>query len=172
MGSHWQALDPLLAMMMHYDDDHDLSRKIDSLYQVLDSDQNGSLGYEELVESFKKIPVGARARARFSSSKAFCLRLFRTHADARLVSFRFTLGMWSCSAINTMITITIAMSMMLITTLFLFPIPSLPTKPPEEEAACPGWENAELKRGGAGVRADASVARRLCVDHSQLRAVR
>lgn len=84
MGSHWQALDPLLAMMMHYDDDHDLSRKIDSLYQVLDSDQNGSLGYEELVESFKKIPVGARARARFSSSKAFCLRLFRTHADARL----------------------------------------------------------------------------------------
>ena len=49
------ALDPLMQVLSHYDSDENLSRRIATLFQVIDVDDSGTLSYAEMFEGLKKM---------------------------------------------------------------------------------------------------------------------
>jgi len=53
-------LDPLLAGLAHFDTAEDLTQRIRLLFQVLDSDDSGSLSFRELTDGLKKLRVKPR----------------------------------------------------------------------------------------------------------------
>ena len=51
------VMDPLLAGLAHFDTAEDLTKRIRLLFQVLDSDESGSLSFQELADGLRKFRV-------------------------------------------------------------------------------------------------------------------
>jgi len=54
---HFHVLDPLLDKLVHFSSDIDLSAQIQALFNMLDLDDNGGVGYEELKEGLRKLSL-------------------------------------------------------------------------------------------------------------------
>ena len=50
-------MDPLLSGLAHFDTTEDLTKRIRLLFQVLDSDESGSLSFQELADGLRKFRV-------------------------------------------------------------------------------------------------------------------
>ena len=54
-----RPLDPFLEQLIHFTTESDLCAKIQSLYSMLDQDDNGGIGHVELQEGLRKLSHGA-----------------------------------------------------------------------------------------------------------------
>ena len=66
-------LDPLLAGLAHFDTAEDLTKRIRLLFQVLDSDDSGSLSFQELADGLRKFRVKPRIELSKSDWNAMTL---------------------------------------------------------------------------------------------------